>query len=353
MYFRVYQFAVLARKGNKTPNNNSSRQNPGENSSNEELKKLLKDQREFLSIELKNIEAKVEALAENEQGLFLTNDEIIGRRKEYGRKNLEILYGFIKVISLTTATIILLNLLIDVRPFNFTSIIQHKVWQSIQEWWCLEKPELIEKHLSYVIKILLWLTTCFALILTYDACMFGSMFIAKPLSKWMIIIVFSFIGFEFLLFSVLFPNFFLEKVFEPKVVESIKTMDFVSWWLLLYGFYTWGICYFCYLIKKMLSKTNYSTDELRVALIRHYNIDSIITFFVGLLSIVLSIYNANIRSNYDEHFRMKEWSDCIAMDKWGIFFALISLSIIVWGFFMQYKRRKEIEIIFLPRDQVD
>jgi hypothetical protein len=77
----------------------------------------------------------------------LDRDTLNSRYRDLGGENLKVQYSLVKAIGLTTATIILLNILLKYAPFDFSQTDNY--WTSIINWW-----KYYNSHV-FILKILL------------------------------------------------------------------------------------------------------------------------------------------------------------------------------------------------------
>ena len=212
--------------------------------------------------------------------------ELLIRANELGRKNLEILYSIIKVIGLTTATIVLLNIILKYQVFDTSQPVS---FQAIWDW---HKSGSV--HHIFDLKIIFWITSCMVLIVTYDAALFSTIFITKIQSKWATLLIYSFIGFEFFLFAVLYPAFFTEKevvemVTKESGVKGEILPNFASCWFLIYGVYHLCIGLFCIDGLNSERHTLYYKKELKSIIRKHYKGDMVITFLIGFVCLAFTV----------------------------------------------------------------
>jgi hypothetical protein len=302
-----------------------------------ELKEFFEKNITALSVEMQEIKSLCRKSEEEtlEDKYDLSKADLILRAKEYGRENLKILYGFIKVIGLTTATVVLLNILFfyHLSPFSLTNII-HLNFHSVAIWW--HEP----KNVIFSIRLVMWVTTCMVLILTYDAGMFGSMFLPRMIDEFHLLLIFSYIGFEFFLFAILYPNFFVEKLGTFDTMdfkEAIEKFDFATAWLFVYGLYTISIGLLAMSalrridvdhIEELYPLNSDCRITLKERLKMHYRSDITETFIGGAISIILVI-----KTKYSYH------SDISTTIDHKLVFQLVNAGISMFAIFYFYKRQ--------------
>lgn len=211
--------------------------------------------------------------------LELTRNEFVKRLKEVGMENLKLVYSIIKVISLTTATIVLLNIILSTNIF-----IKIDFWNYIDY--------------ETVVSLLLWMATFILLLLTYDAAIFGNIYFFKLPPAWVTKFTFSFTVFEFLLFAVLKPNFFIEK----ETVVSEKLLDIISpttIWFFFHGIYSILISFFCDKCEKLLNdtKSKLHGDDLKKSWQLHINYMDVETKEsrrAGIFSLIVFVVSASL-----------------------------------------------------------
>lgn len=211
--------------------------------------------------------------------LNLTRNEFVKRLKEVGMENLKLVYSIIKVISLTTATIVLLNILLTANIF-----IEIDFWNYIDY--------------ETVVSLLLWSVTFMLLLLTYDAAIFGNIYFYKLPAAWVTKFTFSFAVLEFLLFAILKPNFFIEK--EHVIPENLLgIISPTTIWFFIHGIYSILISFFCDKCGKMLTDTKSKLygDDLKKSWethITHMLVETKESGRAGIISLIVFIVSATL-----------------------------------------------------------
>jgi len=353
-------------KSGKKPNNGQKQGDNNAKSDNEELNKLFKEQQRFIEKEVEKINKTVAELLPD-KNFDLHEDEIKERAKKLAGENIKILYGVVKVIGLTTATIVLLSLLVENKPFDLsvfdTTSLWHFVksgWISFIDYWCWIYKDNIEhikncaNHMLFFTKMILWLVSCLVVILTYEAAMFATIYLAKISSEIDILVVFSFVGFEFFLFAILSPGFFLEK----SIAQDAK-IDSLFWWYIIHGLYTLAICVFCTPGLNMITNTKIKSnlgksEELKTTMKNHLANDIGETSFVGFLNILfafLPIIFSFVASKTITFSHPENKPYYVEEIKNFIYFleSIVALYFIIHGYKHQHvKRQKTYTLLSLP-----
>ncbi len=141
---------------------------------------------------------------------LLDKTELLRRAKDLSRENLKFIFSIAKAISLSAATIVFFNILIDKGISN-----SHMSW------------------LDFSFRISLWLISCLGMLVTYDGAMLGTLFLSHIPRGKETIYTFSLAAIEFLLFAILSPNFFLEY----NDINTFYGFKIINIWFLFWGLY--------------------------------------------------------------------------------------------------------------------
>lgn len=157
----------------------------------------------------------------------ITLEEFGIRVRNFGGDSMKVMYSFVKVIALTTATIVFMQLLFKtLAGFHNT----HWSFHGTINWYlCFNYMALL---ISFVV-----------LMITYEAPMFGALFVYQSPPWWVTLVPALFAVCEFLVFAVLSPTFFTESLgLHMKVSES----NILLAWYVINALYHFLISWFCF-----------------------------------------------------------------------------------------------------------
>ena len=204
---------------------------------------------------------------------LLDKTEFKHRAKDLGGENLKFIFSIIKAISISAATIVSFNILIDKGSPNSQ--------MSFSDFW---------------LRIIFWIDSSIGLIVTYNGAMLGTLFLSHIPKNKETILIFSLCTFEFLLFAILSANFFLE---HKKEVLTFFSIDIINWWFLLFAIY-------CFLANRILinAVSNIKIDNFKGAEIREFVKqykqtlqaevkESLVTAIISLTAFVFTWFNCS------------------------------------------------------------
>lgn len=257
---------------------------------------------------------------------ILSKEMLIERILNYGSENLKLTYSMIKVISLTTATIVLLNIIYESWPiFDFHNFFDFKntfVWH--------------KNHIIFDAKIICWMTSCMLLILTYEAALFATAFLYRLLGKAEVVLMFLYVIFEFFLFSTLYPNFFLEKHFvemaTPAIIGDREVLfpKSLCWWFVVYGLYTLFIGQLGFGAIRRIHHIKFYDKKIAKYLIDLYRTDNIETIIFGTFSLSIGLISLGL--NYTTNYYYTVLT----------LLAFSLLVLIILAYMRQFKKRQNI-----------
>jgi hypothetical protein len=164
----------------------------------------------------------------------MDKEEFLQRVKDLSRENLKFIYGLVKVISLTAATIV------------FISIMAEKGGEHSQ----LSNSE-------FAIKLLLLVNSWMVVLVSYDGVMMTTLFTTHMPKIRETLVTFALVCLEFLLFVSIIPKFFLEK--EQSEITRLFGLDFTDWWFLIYSLN--AFCAFIMMgVALSIQETRYDSD---------------------------------------------------------------------------------------------
>jgi hypothetical protein len=155
-----------------------------------------------------------------------TANEYAARYRErfmnLGGESLKTMYGFIKGIALTTATIVILQVTL-------------KIWPGLD----VSRPLDPYAVLCYIA----WAVSFLVLLITYEAPLSGALIIFEMPPFWITLLPALFIVFEFLAFAILAPEVFVSN--DLTYVTAWGFKDRLGRWFLINGVYHLAISRFC------------------------------------------------------------------------------------------------------------
>lgn len=173
--------------------------------------KHLFNVREFQNAPSLNGRRPIESLTLEEFGIRVSN---------FGGDSMKVMYSFVKSIALTTATVVLMQLLFK----------SHWSFDAAPDWYlCFNYVALL---ISFVV-----------LMITYEAPMFGALFVYQSPPWWTTLLPALFAACEFLVFAILSPTFFTGSL-EPKITLSESGILFR--WYVVNMTYHILISWFCF-----------------------------------------------------------------------------------------------------------
>lgn len=257
---------------------------------------------------------------------ILSKEMLIERIRNYGSENLKLTYSMIKVISLTTATIVLLNIIYESWPiFDFDYFFDIKntfVWH--------------KNNIIFDAKIICWLTSCMLLILTYEAALFATTFLYRLLGKTEVVLMFAYVVLEFFLFATLYPNFFLEKHFveavKPTIIGNGEILfpRSLCWWFVIYGLYTLFIGQLGFGAIRRIHRIQFYDKKIAKYLIDIYRTDNIETIVFGTISLLIGLISLKL------NYTTKHFYAVLTL------LAFSLLILIIWAYKRQFKKRQNI-----------
>ena len=146
------------------------------------------------------------------------------RAKHIGGESLKLIYGLMKGVTLTAATIVLLQITL-------------KIWPALD----VAKPFDPFIALTYAA----WLVSFLVLLITYEAPLTGALLIFELPPFWIALFPALFIVFEFLVFAILAPEIFVSD--DLTYVGKWQFEDRLGRWFLINGVYHLAISVFCLL----------------------------------------------------------------------------------------------------------
>lgn len=238
----------------------------------------------------------------------LKSKDIIERSRDLSRTNLLFIFGIIKAASIGTAVTVFLQIFIDLGP----------IWSWNSIWL----------HLPYFFQ---WGVSYLCLLVTFDAAMFASIFLIHIPKKSESFFTFLLVGTEALQFAILSPNLKVAS-------QSIMSVNIEDWWYAIFCFYNIFMFFIVFFGKIQIAASKATIEKEIVEIVDHY----LKSFKMAKVTISICFSFSLIIFCCLLHFDNAVYHYIIR-----IISSIIFLAIAFKIFFMQHKKRAEIENQFI------
>jgi len=240
-------------------------------------------------------------------------DEFMRRSKGLSRDNLIFVFSVGKAISLSAGTMVLFNIVLN--GFNPTQN--------------FDSPQ------TFILPLGFWLITFCGVLVTYDGAMSGTLFIYHLPRRGETVLTFLMAAFEFLLFAILYPSFFVKEG-----VRTIFGIAPIYSWFILYALY--GLCAFGIITNAM--------SNIAVEQFKGKKLQKLVEGYKKRVQVQRISSARSAFFSFLFFFVVWMWGDkIIPIVHWPLSFAIGVISIVGFGYAMykafmdQHNQRKELE----------